>query len=194
MNEEIGDIQHYRIRWIQNWNLCYYGCSTLLEKKQYPWKLFPKGCTFSKNGNLLGSRRYTSTKDYFQRNEKKNLQWSQKSEGKKYLVIWKGDAYLMKPGIDNMVHHYKDNHQNCQLYARCKDTHYVESFNNAFLQYHFKRIVFGETDWKENVDRPAVTSRQQVEEISRTACPREKKTLSKFKENVWNNWMVKYLQ
>ena len=50
-------------------------------------------------------------------------------------------------------------------YSKSRDTHYVESFNNALLQYHDKRIVFGiETyeirinlailDWNEHVDRP----------------------------------------
>ena len=49
-------------------------------------------------------------------------------------------------------------------YAACVDTHYVESFNNATLIYHDKRITFGEKeykrrtnlsicDWNENVDR-----------------------------------------
>ena len=49
-------------------------------------------------------------------------------------------------------------------YACCVDTHYVESYNNATLVYHDKRISFGEKeykrrtylsvlDWNENVDR-----------------------------------------
>ncbi|XP_070556938.1 uncharacterized protein [Ptychodera flava] len=53
-------------------------------------------------------------------------------------------------------------------YIDCKDTHYVESFNNVALLYHDKRIAFGKTgykfrsdltclDWNENVDRPCST-------------------------------------
>ena len=49
-------------------------------------------------------------------------------------------------------------------YCSCIDTHYVESFNNACLVYHDKRIVFTEKeyrrrtamsilDWNENIDR-----------------------------------------
>ncbi|MES9884387.1 MAG: hypothetical protein ABW185_26365 [Sedimenticola sp.] len=49
-------------------------------------------------------------------------------------------------------------------FVHCRDTHYVESFNNACLIYHDKRISFGTPeylrrtnmailDWNENVDR-----------------------------------------
>ena len=49
-------------------------------------------------------------------------------------------------------------------YCDCVDTHYVESFNNACLIYHDKRIVFSDKeyerrtnmailDWNENIDR-----------------------------------------
>ena len=34
-------------------------------------------------------------------------------------------------------------YRNPEDYIYCKDTHYVESFNNALLQYHDKRICFG---------------------------------------------------
>ncbi len=58
------------------------------------------------------------------------------------------------------------------VYKYCMDTHYVESFNNALLQYVDKRIVFGKLayvtrinmailDWNENVDR-GFTSQKHV--------------------------------
>ncbi len=31
-------------------------------------------------------------------------------------------------------------YKNAEEYSNCKDTHYVESFNNALLQYQDKRI------------------------------------------------------
>ena len=88
-------------------------------------------------------------------------------------------------------------------YSKCRDTHYVESFNNALLQYHDKRIVFGtETyamrinlailDWNEHVDRP-ITSRRQLTEIN---TPRRQtgpavhtsKTYN-FWKSLWNSWI-----
>ena len=59
-------------------------------------------------------------------------------------------------------------------YVHCMDTHYVESFNNACLIFHDKRISFGTTeyvrrthmavlDWNENVDRD-FTSISQIED------------------------------
>ncbi len=47
-------------------------------------------------------------------------------------------TYLQKTAI------YKD----AESYRYCMDTHYVESFNNALLQYHDKRIVFGDLTYK----------------------------------------------
>ena len=52
-------------------------------------------------------------------------------------------------------------YRQAEVYALCKNTHYVESFNNALLQYVDKRIVFGKKnyimriniavlDWNEN--------------------------------------------
>ena len=54
------------------------------------------------------------------------------------------------------------------LFKYCDDTHWIETFNNALLQYHDKRIVFGKEqydlrtdlailDWNEHTGRP-VTS------------------------------------
>ncbi|XP_019626067.1 PREDICTED: uncharacterized protein LOC109471225 [Branchiostoma belcheri] len=69
----------------------------------------------------------------------------------------------------------QDIYRHAEDYVLCKDTLYVESFNNACLQYVDKRIVFGTMnyttrmglailDWNENVDREAtsVYSRQTV--------------------------------
>ncbi|XP_078617371.1 uncharacterized protein LOC144885371 [Branchiostoma floridae x Branchiostoma japonicum] len=65
-------------------------------------------------------------------------------------------------------------------YVLCKDTLYVESFNNACLQYLDKRIFFGTLnyglrmnlailDWNEHVDRPATSRYQRF----RVANPRQ---------------------
>ena len=59
-------------------------------------------------------------------------------------------------------------------YIYCMNTFYVESFNNAVLQYHDKRIHFSDSsylfrtnlgivDWNENVGRP-VTSTKEYED------------------------------
>ena len=58
------------------------------------------------------------------------------------------------------------------------DTFYVESFNNAVLQYHDKRINFSDStylfrtqlgiiDWNENVGRPATSTRVFVHDENR---------------------------
>ena len=94
---------------------------------------------------------------------------------------------------------YKD----AESYKYCIDTHYVESFNNALLQYHDKRIVFGISnyklrlnlailDWNEHVDRQTISERQDED----TARPRQQasvKVLSKktynFREDIWKQWV-----
>ena len=96
---------------------------------------------------------------------------------------------------------YKD----AEAYCYCSDTHYVESFNNALLQYHDKRIVFGKAaytlrinlsilDWNEHVDRP-VTSVRHAEDVQ---APRRQvplkvhtKKTNDFKKNIWQQWMRK---
>jgi hypothetical protein len=56
-------------------------------------------------------------------------------------------------------------YKEAEKYRFCMDTHYVESFNNALLQYVDKRICFGidsykmrinfaVLDWNENINRP----------------------------------------
>ena len=96
-------------------------------------------------------------------------------------------------------------YKNAEDYKYCSDTHYVESFNNFLLQYHDKRIVFGQDtynlrtnlsilDWNENVDRKCTSSRvcydltnprRQTELVNRS-----KKT-TEFKENIWINYLEK---
>jgi len=96
-------------------------------------------------------------------------------------------------------------YKQAEQYRFCLDTHYVESFNNAVLQYVDKIISFGQDtyllrinlgilDWNENVDRPK-TSVSTVVDITK---PRQKtgkavhkaKTFN-FRDNIWKNWMNK---
>ncbi|XP_019633189.1 PREDICTED: uncharacterized protein LOC109476627 [Branchiostoma belcheri] len=62
----------------------------------------------------------------------------------------------------------QDIYKSAKDYVLCKDTLYVESFNNSCLQYVDKRIVFGDLnyglrmglavlDWNEHVDREATS-------------------------------------
>ena len=96
-------------------------------------------------------------------------------------------------------------YKKAELYANCKDTHYVESYNNTLLQYHDKRIVFGEStykmrtelsllDWNENVDCP-ITSRQEVEEITaprgKVGLPVHVNKTFNFKASLWNRWLAR---
>ena len=92
-----------------------------------------------------------------------------------------------------------------EQYRFCSDTHYVESFNNFLLQYHDKRIVFGEStyllrinlailDWNENIDRPKTSTRYRKD----TKNPRRqvelpvhtKKTVD-FKLSIWRCYLAK---
>lgn len=85
-------------------------------------------------------------------------------------------------------------------YASCVDTHYVESFNNATLVYHDKRISFGEKeykrrtnlsvlDWNENVDRE-FTSISEWEDLTSPRRKVGKKNLKpktfKFIRKIWD--------
>lgn len=97
---------------------------------------------------------------------------------------------------------YKD----AASYRFCQDTHYVESFNNALLQYHDKRICFGEhtyklriglaiLDWNENVDRSATSVRDVVSVVN----PRRQQPVrvlaqktTNFKQEIWDRWIQNY--
>lgn len=97
-------------------------------------------------------------------------------------------------------------YRNPDDFVHCKDTHYVESFNNSLLQYHDKRIVFGEQsyrlrsnlsilDWNEHVDRPATS----ISFGENATCPRRnsgQKNLVKknysFRDNIWEKWILSF--
>ncbi len=89
-------------------------------------------------------------------------------------------------------------YRNAEDYVNCKDTHYVESFNNALLQYHDKRICFGlrvytmrinlaVIDWNEHVDRPHTSERRIVD----AANPRRQQPVPVLaaKTYAWRNEM-----
>ena len=90
--------------------------------------------------------------------------------------------------------------RNAEDYIYCMDTFYVESFNNAVLQYHDKRINFsdstylfrtqlGITDWNENVGRPAASTR-----VSEDICSRRKSDTKVLKRKTYNWWMTIWLR
>lgn len=152
-----------------------------------------------------------------------------------------GSPVKLRQCLDNIVEHYKNNHQNCSVESRCRrdpnyepsknilsdseaerilkteihklqiyktpedyvnciDTHYVESFNNALLVYHDKRIKFGDEeykrrsnmavlDWNENVDRE-YTSISNFEDARRPRSRSGHKNLvpktNKFAFTLWD--------
>lgn len=86
-----------------------------------------------------------------------------------------------------------------QDFVHCIDTHYVESYNNACLIYHDKRICFGKReykrrsdmailDWNENVDRD-FSSVTLVEDVRNPRRQTGKKVLkpktNKFVKFLW---------
>eukprot|EP00058_Branchiostoma_floridae_P016159 XP_002601647.1 hypothetical protein BRAFLDRAFT_85768 [Branchiostoma floridae] len=94
-------------------------------------------------------------------------------------------------------------YKNAENYVHAKDTHYVESFNNALLVYHDKRIAFGKEayllrinlailDWNENVDRDH-TSEWRCEDAAAPRRREPKKQLVEkkytFRKEVWNEFM-----
>ena len=85
-------------------------------------------------------------------------------------------------------------------YVICVDTHYVESFNNALLIYHDKRIKFVDKkykrrsqmavlDWNENVVRD-YTSISNYEDDRRPRCRSGHKNFvpktNKFSKKLWD--------
>lgn len=96
-------------------------------------------------------------------------------------------------------------YRNAESYRFCSDTHYVESFNNALLQYHDKRICFADEayklrtllailDWNEHINRPSTS----VKTLQDVAHPRRKvphrvlvKKTNQFKNELWSKWMAK---
>ena len=99
-------------------------------------------------------------------------------------------------------------YKQAERYCHCMDTHYVESFNNAVLQYVDKRISFGEDsyklrinlailDWNEHVGRPS-TSVRHIEEANnprrKAGMPNLQKKTNTFKEEIWHRWINKMYQ
>lgn len=158
-----------------------------------------------------------------------------------------GSLDQLRMYMDNIVGHYKDQHDNCHSTSRCKtdpayeptkhiirspvaekllqntlhslpmyrspkdyiycqNTHYVESFNNAALIYHDKRIVFGYDEyrrrtnmaiieWNLNVDRSYTTQTftQSVLNSRRQTPNKNLKPKSlDFMNSIWNRVMNKY--
>lgn len=160
-----------------------------------------------------------------------------------------GSSKKLRELLDNIVEHYKNNHQNCSTESRCRcdpnyepskfvikdsdaerilqneirqlqiyktpedyvnciDTHYVESFNNALLIYHDKRIKFGDAeykrrshmailDWNENVDRQ-YTSVSNYEDARRPRARSGHKNLvpktNKFTFVLWDKVVSSFYQ
>ncbi|XP_070559392.1 uncharacterized protein [Ptychodera flava] len=87
----------------------------------------------------------------------------------------------------------------------CKDTHYVESYNNVVLVYTDKRVVLGNytyklrsdmacLDWNENVDRPATSTVAPEPDHRR---PRRQsgyrntvRKTSQWKNRIWREMMT----
>ncbi|CAH1253420.1 Hypp1174 [Branchiostoma lanceolatum] len=88
-------------------------------------------------------------------------------------------------------------------YVHCVETHYVESFNNALLQYHDKRIVFGRDqylmrshlsilDWNEHVDREhtSIIRRQSATNPRAVEGHRVlKRKTNSFKATIWEKYI-----
>lgn len=85
-------------------------------------------------------------------------------------------------------------------YVHCMDTYYVESFNNALLQYHDKRINFSEKvyrfrtniatlDWNEHVNRK-VTSEKDITDPLTSRRKVKTKVLKRKTYNCWSEiWL-----
>lgn len=80
-------------------------------------------------------------------------------------------------------------------YIHCMDSYYVESFNNAILQYHDKRINFSKPvyvlrtnlavlDWNEHVNRET-TSSKLVQDAKNPRRQVEVKVLKRKSYNMW---------
>lgn len=97
-------------------------------------------------------------------------------------------------------------YKQAERYCQCMDTHFVESFNNAVLQYVDKRICFGKEayklrialamiDWNEHVGRPA-TSVRHIEEATnprrRAGIPNLTQKTNAFKKVIWQRFIRIY--
>ena len=92
-------------------------------------------------------------------------------------------------------------------YTACKDTHYVESYNNVTLIYHDKRIggigydryrmntELSILDWNENIDRPRTSVRLHEDAAHprrQTGTPVHAKKTFTFRNKIWETWMKKF--
>ena len=89
------------------------------------------------------------------------------------------------------------------LFKYCDDSHWVETFNNALLQYHDKRIVFRKSqydlrtnlailDWNEHIGRPATSLKTVIDyKNPRRNLPKRvlKKKTNCFKSNIFSEWI-----
>ena len=119
-------------------------------------------------------------------------------EPSKYLIKEKEAAEILIKFLKKLTVYKK-----AKEFRFCSDTHYVESFNNFLLQYHDKRIVFGENsyhlrvnlallDWNENVDRP-FTSIKYIEDATnprrQSGVPVRKAKTTDFKNKLFYSWI-----
>ena len=95
-------------------------------------------------------------------------------------------------------------YKEAENYKHCIDTHYVESFNNALLQYMDKRISFGidtyllrrnlaVLDWNEHVDRRRISETYLMDATNprrRKAMPVLSKKTNNFKRVIFQNWIT----
>ncbi|XP_078616647.1 uncharacterized protein LOC144884949 [Branchiostoma floridae x Branchiostoma japonicum] len=98
--------------------------------------------------------------------------------------------------------------QECNIFLlvfQCVDTHYVELFNNSLLQYHDKRIVFGNSqytmrshlailDWNEHVDRDytSIIRRQSAKNPRAVEGHKVlKPKTNSFKSTIWDRFMAR---
>lgn len=88
-------------------------------------------------------------------------------------------------------------------YVYCMDSYYVESFNNAILQYHDKRINFSKPvyifrtnlailDWNEHVNRP-FTSTKNIQDAKNPRRQLEIKVLQRKCYNMWSEIWEKFV-
>lgn len=119
-------------------------------------------------------------------------------ESSKYIIKDEKAVCLLTKYIKSLPV-FKD----AEKYKYCMDTHYVESFNNALLQYVDKRISFGlDTykmrinltilDWNENVNRPKTSDREipyKRDPSRKMKIPVLKRKTTHFKDDIWLSWL-----
>lgn len=97
--------------------------------------------------------------------------------------------------------------KNPQDYRLCRDTYYVESFNNVVNVYQDKRISFSDEQynaranlavchWNENVDREYTSVWKPNHRMPRSLKGKKnyKKCTYQFKKNIWNRYIKSVLR